>query len=44
MPEPDFSLTELDGPGNVVQVDETMLNFKFNTRRGRSPTNKTGVI
>jgi hypothetical protein len=38
---PDFSLNKLGGPVMVVQVDETMLNYKCKSHRGQPPTNKT---
>lgn len=44
MPSPDFSSNKLGGPGFVVQIDETMLNFKIKSHRGRSPTNKTDAL
>ena len=34
---PDFSANKLGGPGKIVQVDETMMNYKFKSHRGRSP-------
>ncbi|KCZ81119.1 hypothetical protein H312_01485 [Anncaliia algerae PRA339] len=41
MPKTDFSANKLGGPGVIVQVDETMLNYKCKSHRGRSSTNKT---
>lgn len=32
------------GPGKIVQVDETALNFKIKSHRGRSPINKTDAL
>lgn len=44
MPKTDFSNSKLGGPGLVVQIDETMLNFKCKSHRGRSPHNRTDSI
>lgn len=44
IPEPNFESNKLGGFGKVVQVDETMLNFKCKSHRGRSPTNRTDSI
>lgn len=44
MPFPDFSLNKLGGPGKIVQIDETMLNFKCKSHRGRSAENKTDAL
>ncbi|KCZ78048.1 hypothetical protein H311_00932 [Anncaliia algerae PRA109] len=44
IPETDFSLNKLGGPGVVVQIDETMLNFKSKSHRGRSPNNRTDAL
>lgn len=41
---PDFQDNKLGGPGYIVQVDETMLNYKCKSHRGRSPNNKTNAI
>lgn len=35
---------KLGGPGTVVQIDETMLNFKCKSHRGRSPENRTDAL
>lgn len=35
---------KLGGPGKIVQVDETSLNFKVKSHRGRSPINKTDAL
>ena len=32
------------GFGNIVQVDETMLNYKCKSHRGRSPSNRTDAL
>ncbi|KCZ77222.1 hypothetical protein H311_01770 [Anncaliia algerae PRA109] len=40
MLQTEFSSNKLDGPGNIVQVDETMLNFKYKSHRGRPTKNK----
>lgn len=44
MPNPDFSNNKLGGPGFIVQVDETMLNYKCKSHRGRSASNKTDAL
>ncbi|MGL5707435.1 MAG: transposase [Aeromonas sp.] len=44
MPSPDFGINKLGGPGKVVQIDETMLNFKCKSHRGRSPKNRTDAL
>ncbi|KCZ80115.1 hypothetical protein H312_02477 [Anncaliia algerae PRA339] len=40
----DFSNNKLGGPGFVVQIDETMLNFKVKSHRGRSPNNRSDSL
>lgn len=37
-------MRKLDGPGTVVQIDVTKLNFKCKSHRGQSATNKTDAI
>ncbi|KAG0442270.1 hypothetical protein DMUE_0398 [Dictyocoela muelleri] len=44
IPIVDFSSNKLGGPGVIVQVDETMLNYKVKSHRGRSPRNKTDAL
>ncbi|KCZ77079.1 hypothetical protein H311_01914 [Anncaliia algerae PRA109] len=44
IPETDFSSNKLGGPGAIVQIDETMLNYKCKSHRGRSSENKTDSI
>ncbi|KAG0440040.1 hypothetical protein DMUE_2030 [Dictyocoela muelleri] len=44
IPIPDFSNDKLGGPGFIIQVDETMLNYKVKSRRGRAATNKTDAL
>lgn len=44
IPKVDFSSKKLGGPGFVVQIDETMLNYKAKSHRGRSPTNKSDAL
>ena len=44
MREPDFSNSKIGGHGVIVQIDETMLNFKVKSHRGRSSTNKTNSL
>ncbi|KCZ81215.1 hypothetical protein H312_01361 [Anncaliia algerae PRA339] len=41
LPETDFSNNILGGPGLIIQVDETMLNYKAKSHRGCSPSSKT---
>ncbi|KCZ78675.1 hypothetical protein H311_00289, partial [Anncaliia algerae PRA109] len=35
IPKTDFETCKLGGPGKIVQIDETMLNFKCKSHRGR---------
>lgn len=44
IPTVDFSNNKLGGPGFKVQIDETMLNFKIKSHRGRSPINRTDSL
>lgn len=44
IPAPDYSNNKLGGPGKIIQVDETMLNYKCKSHRGRSPSNKTDSL
>jgi transposase-like protein len=44
IPPPDFSNDKLGGPGSIVQIDETMLNYKCKSHRGRSPSNRTDSL
>ncbi len=44
MPKPDFPRAKLGGSYMVVQIDETMMNFKVKSHRGRSPTNRTDAL
>ncbi|KAM0677217.1 hypothetical protein BDAP_002228 [Binucleata daphniae] len=44
MPAPDFWLNKFGGSGQLVQIDETMLNYKCKAHRGRSSTNHTDSI
>ncbi|KCZ82279.1 hypothetical protein H312_00302, partial [Anncaliia algerae PRA339] len=32
------------GPSTIVQIDETMMNYKYKSHRGRSPLNKTDAL
>jgi transposase-like protein len=34
----------LGGPGAIIQVEETMLNYKCKSHRWRSPANKTDAM
>jgi hypothetical protein len=38
---PDFRSNKLGGPVVIVQLDETIYNFKFKSHRGMASTNKT---
>lgn len=44
MPATDFSVDKLGGPGLIVEVDETMLNFKCKSHRGRTANNRTDAL
>ncbi|KCZ79161.1 hypothetical protein H312_03451, partial [Anncaliia algerae PRA339] len=44
MKTPNYSMNTLGGPGKIIQIDETMLNFKYKSHRGRSPLNKTNAF
>ncbi len=44
IPETDFSDRKLGGPGKIVQIDETILNFKCKNYRGQSAGNRTDAI
>lgn len=44
MPLPDFHDHKLGGPGFIVQIDETMMNYKCKSHRGRSPSNRTDAL
>ncbi|KCZ81071.1 hypothetical protein H312_01495 [Anncaliia algerae PRA339] len=44
MPEVDLSANKHGGTGFIVQIDETMLNYKYKGLRGRSPENKTDAL
>lgn len=35
---------KLGGPGRIIQIDETMMNYKCKSHRGRSNDNKTDAI
>lgn len=35
---------KLGGIGTIVQVDETMMNYKCKSHRGRSPSNRTDAL
>ncbi|KCZ78978.1 hypothetical protein H312_03640, partial [Anncaliia algerae PRA339] len=43
-PQPNFNNNKLKGPGLHVEIDETMLNFKCKSHRGRSPHNRTDAL
>ncbi|KCZ82553.1 hypothetical protein H312_00211 [Anncaliia algerae PRA339] len=40
----DFRTNKAGGPGKIVQVDETMLNYKCKSHRGRSSRNKSDAL
>ncbi|KCZ77544.1 hypothetical protein H311_01442 [Anncaliia algerae PRA109] len=40
-PETKFENEKFSAPGFIIQIDETMLNFKCKDHRGRLPQNKT---
>lgn len=42
--KPDFKNNKLGGPGCLVEIDETMLNYKCKSHRGRSPLNRTDSL
>lgn len=44
LPPPNFNDNKLGGPLSIVQVDETMLNFKCKSHRGRSSENRTDAL
>lgn len=44
MPAPNFVNNKLGGFGKIVQIDETMLNYKCKSHRGRSSENKTDAL
>ncbi|KAG0441599.1 hypothetical protein DMUE_0925 [Dictyocoela muelleri] len=44
IPEPDFSSNKIGGMGKIIQVAETMLNYKVESHRERSPGNKTDAL
>ncbi|KCZ79761.1 hypothetical protein H312_02844, partial [Anncaliia algerae PRA339] len=44
MKTPNYSINMLGGPGKTIQIDETMLNFKCKSHKGRSPLNKINAL
>ncbi|KAM0687533.1 hypothetical protein COBT_001222 [Conglomerata obtusa] len=44
MPETDFSVDKLGGPGFIIILDETMLNFKCKSHRGLTANNRTDAL
>ncbi|KAG0421195.1 hypothetical protein DMUE_6306, partial [Dictyocoela muelleri] len=44
IPNPDFSSNKMGGVGKIIQVDETMLNYKVKSHRGRPAANKTDAL
>ncbi|KAG0424806.1 hypothetical protein DMUE_6075 [Dictyocoela muelleri] len=41
---PNFENNPKGGPLHMVQIDETMMNYKCKSHRGRSPYNKTEAL
>ncbi|KCZ75679.1 hypothetical protein H311_03339 [Anncaliia algerae PRA109] len=37
-------MNKLGGPSNIVQIDETVMNYKSKSHRGRSPLNMTDAL
>ncbi|KAG0420347.1 hypothetical protein EQH57_0186 [Dictyocoela roeselum] len=44
IPDPNFYFNKLGGENKVVQVDETTLNYKVKSHRGRPPENRTDAL
>ncbi|KAG0424951.1 hypothetical protein DMUE_6065 [Dictyocoela muelleri] len=44
IPDPDFSSDKIDGAGQIVKFDKTMLYYKAKSHIGRSSSNKTDAI
>ncbi|KAG0438993.1 hypothetical protein DMUE_2737 [Dictyocoela muelleri] len=44
IPEPYFNDNKLGGVGRIVQIDETLLNLKSKSHRGRSASNKSDAL
>ncbi|KAG0442783.1 hypothetical protein DMUE_0007 [Dictyocoela muelleri] len=44
IPVENFLNNKMGGPGRLIQIDETMLNFKAKSHRCRSPSNRTFAI
>ncbi|KCZ80017.1 hypothetical protein H312_02574 [Anncaliia algerae PRA339] len=44
MSEPNFENNKLGGPGLIVQIDESMLNFKCKSHRDKAVSNKTNAL
>ncbi|KAG0420036.1 hypothetical protein EQH57_0322 [Dictyocoela roeselum] len=44
MPDPNFYFDKLGGENKIVQIDETMLNYKVKSHRGRPPKNRTDAL
>ncbi|KCZ77887.1 hypothetical protein H311_01095, partial [Anncaliia algerae PRA109] len=44
IPSTDFTSKKLGGPFKIIQIDETMLNFKVKSHRGRSPHNRSDAL
>ncbi|KAG0441771.1 hypothetical protein DMUE_0806 [Dictyocoela muelleri] len=42
--DPDFSSNKIEGIGKIIQVDETMLNYKVKSHRDRALENKTDAL
>ncbi|KAG0439782.1 hypothetical protein DMUE_2191 [Dictyocoela muelleri] len=44
IPDPDFSSNKMSVMGKIIQVDETMLNYKVKSHRDRFSENKTDAL
>ncbi|KCZ79033.1 hypothetical protein H312_03583, partial [Anncaliia algerae PRA339] len=44
IPSVDFSSNKLVGQNKIIQIDETMLNFKCKSHRGRSLNNRSDSL
>lgn len=44
IPNIDFSRDKLGGLDRIVQIDETMLNYKVKSHRGRAPSNRSDAL
>ncbi|KAG0440114.1 hypothetical protein DMUE_1974 [Dictyocoela muelleri] len=44
IPIVNFTENKMGGQGRIIQIDETMLNFKCKSHRGRSTSNRTDAL